>query len=141
MAQGLLKLENQDKTAQKTDWFEVLPAEVASDADRTSGLFIARFAKAVMFEVILSNEANTAGFTPKLLIPDAAGGSDITLITFTELTANANAILVVSPYTLTGYGTEFKLGLVPREWKFMLDYTTGTPATDSFDTQVFARYL
>jgi hypothetical protein len=142
MAQGLLKLESQDKTGQKTDWFEVLPAAVASDADRTSQLFIARFAKAVMFQVVLANEAGAAGFTPRILVPNGvAGGSDIILQSFTALTANGTVTLTLSPYTLTGFGTEFKLGLVPREWKFQLDYTTGTPATDSFDTQVFARYL
>lgn len=140
MAQNLLNLESQDKTGQKTAWFEVLPLQAASDADRTSGLFIARFAKGIMFEVILANEAGTAGFTPKLLVPSAVSG-DIVIQSFTALTANGTAILVLSPYTLTGFGTEFKLGMVPREWKFMLDYTTGTPATDSFDTRVYARYI
>jgi hypothetical protein len=141
MAQNLLKLESQDKTSQKTDWFEVLSLEAASDADRTSGLFIARFAKGIMFEVILASEAGTAGFTPKVLVPDGAGGADIVIATFTALTANGSVILTLSPYTLTGFGTEFKLGVVPREWKFMLDYTTGTPATDSFSTRAFARYI
>jgi hypothetical protein len=141
MAQNLLKLENQDKTSQKSDWFEVLPLALASDADRTSGLFIARFAEGVMFEVILASEAGAAGFTPKVLVPDGAGGADIVITSFTALTANGTVILTLSPHTLTGFGTEFKLGMIPREWKFQLDYTTGTPATDSFDTQVFARYL
>lgn len=142
MAQNLLKLESQDKTGQKTDWFEVLPAVLQGSATRTSGLFIARFAKAVMFEVILANEAGTAGFTPKLLVPNGvSGGADIVIQTFTALTANGTSILTLSPYTLTGFGTEFKLGLVPREWKFELTYTTGAAGTDKFDTQVFARYL
>jgi len=142
MAQNLLKLESQDKTHQKTDWFEVLPAALASDADRTSGLFIARFAHGLMFQIVLANEAGAAGFTPKVLVPNAVtGGADILLQSFTALTANGTVILTLSPYTLTGFGTEFKLGMIPREWKFLLDYTTGTPATDSFDTQVFARYL
>ena len=141
MAQNLLKLENQDKTYQKTDWFEVLPAELQSDVDRTSQLFIARFALGVMFQVVLANEAGAAGFTPRILVPNAiAGEADITLISFTALTADGTVLLVLYPSDLN-IGTEQLLGTLPREWKFMLDYTTGTPDTDMVDTHVFARYI
>ena len=142
MAQSTYLLENQNRMGQKSDWFTVLPAVLAGSATRTSELFIARFTKGVMFEIVLANEANAAGFTPKILVPNAvAGGADIVIASFTELTANGTSILTLSPYTLTGFGTEFKLGMIPREWKLQLTYTTGAAGTDKFDTKAYARYI
>lgn len=141
MAQNLLRLDGYDKAGQKTDWFTVLAEELQSDATRTSGLFVARFALGLMLEVITANEAGAAGtFTPKILVPDGAGGADVVIVTFTAISANGTNILVLYPATMTDLGNDQKLGTLPREWKLELTYS-GTPGTDKFDTTVYGRYI
>lgn len=140
MAQNLLKLEAYDKTGQKTDWFEVLPAELLSTATRTSQLFVCRFALGVMLQIVTANEVGAASFTPKILVPNAiSGGADVVIATFTAITANGTNILVLYP-TASDLGTEDKIGTLPREWKLELTYT-GVPANDKIDTRAFARYI
>lgn len=121
----------------KTNWFEVLANQTGSNATRTSIAFTAYMGKGLMLEIKLANLTTTPTFTPKILVPDAAGGADIVLQSFTALNANGTFILTLSPYTLTGFGTEQKLGLLPLEWK--LELTFG--GTGSVDTRVHARYL
>lgn len=142
MAQDLLKYDNQGRTYQKTDWFEVLPLELQSDVTRTSGLFIAYHALGLMLEIFTDNEAGAAGtFTPKILVPSAvAGEADIVLVSFTAIDADGTNILILYPVTLTDMGDEVKIGTLPREWKLELTYS-GTPDTDMLDTRVHARYI
>ena len=142
MAQNLLRYDNQSRTHQKTDWFEVLPLELQSDATRTSGLFIAYHSLGVMFQILTDNEAGAAGtFTPKILVPSAVDGEDdIVIATFTAIDADGTNILVLYPVTLTDIGDEALIGTLPREWKLELTYS-GTPNTDMLDTRVHARYI
>ena len=90
-----------------------------------------------MLEVKLANLVTTPTFTPKILVPDAAAGADIVIQTFTGLAANATSILTLSPFTLTGFGTEFKLGLLPYTWKLELTFS----GAGTVDTRVHARYI
>ncbi len=140
MARDMTRLEGQDKTGQKSDWFEVLPAQLLSTATRTSQLLICRFALGVMLQITTANEAGAASFTPKILVPNAiAGGADLIIATFTAITANGTNTLVLYP-TATDLGTEDKVGTLPREWKLELTYA-GTPANDKIDTVAYARYI
>lgn len=140
MTASNLTVHNQERSGEKTDWFEVLPAELLSAATRTSELQRCDRSLGVMIEIVTANEAGAASFTPKILVPNAvAGAADLVIVTFTAITANGTNILVVYPGA-TDLGTEDKVATLPREWKLELTYA-GTPASDKIDTHVYARYI
>lgn len=139
MTANNLTVHNQERAGEKTDWFEVLPAQLLSTATRTSQLQRCTKDLGVLIEIITANEAGSASFTPKILVPDGAGGADVVIITFTAITANGTNTLVVYPGA-NDMGTEDKIATLPREWKLELTYA-GTPASDKMDTHVFARYI
>lgn len=109
--------------------------EEDSDADRTSDDIDTGFASALIIVVVLDNEANTAGFTP-ILQGKMLDGSYYDIHSFTELTADGTYVLMYSPHIDVDADAvdEAVVGLLPETIRVVLDYSTGTPATDSFDT-------
>ena len=131
----------QESLGEKSDWFTVLAPEALSHATRTSQKFLTKKAKGILIHVRTDDEVNTATFTPKILVP---GGdttvADITLFTFTAISASGNNLLVVEPNGAADMGTENLAGTLPREWKFELTFG-GADTTHQMDTEVYARYI
>lgn len=139
MAQDLLDIVSQERLGERTDWFTLLALELATEATRTSTLQRCTNAAGIMLEVITNNEAGAVTFTPKILVPDAAGGSDIAIVTFTAISASGTNILVLHP-AATDMGNEDKVGVLPRDWKLELTYA-GADTTHVMDSAVYARYI
>lgn len=129
-----------ERSGEKTLWFEILPTLAATVATRTSELQRNTKALGVMIEVITANKANAASFTPKILVPDGAGGSDVVIATYTAINANGTNILIAYPGGGTDEGNQHKDVALPREWKFELT-STGNGTTDAMDTHVYIRYI
>lgn len=137
----VLRIDKQKNDAQKTSWFEVLPAELLTTADRTSGVFDNPYGQGLMLTVVVANEAGTFSATPKLQTADAYGGTITWWTASTAITANGTYQYLVYPVTLVNSAfTELATFIVPREWALFLDYT-GTPATDKADTKASAAYI
>jgi hypothetical protein len=134
------KISGQEALGEKTDWFTVLANQLATEATRTSGAFKCSNAPGILFEVVTNAEVGTVSLTPKVLVPNAvAGGADLTLVTFTAISASGTNLLVLHP-SGADMGAEDKVGVLPREWKFELTYS-GADTTHVMDTAVYARYI
>ncbi len=131
--------EGQKAQAQKTDWFNVLPAAITS-ADRTSGEFNNPYALGMMVHVILSSITGTPSFVLKLQTKDAEGNA------FTWWTASApftgsNTYYMVYPAAIANSAfAEIVTFPLPGQWQMVVDYT-GTPANDYAQVQVYATYI
>jgi len=134
-----LDFNGQARKNQKTGWFTVLAAELLSAATRVSDVFNDYYALGLMLEVVTANKTGVPTFTPKLLVPSAVSGN-LTVVTFTAISANGTSVLILYPVTLTDMGTEKKIATLPRDWRLELTYT-GTPSTDKIDTRVSGRYI
>lgn len=136
-----LIVEGQKKEAQKTSWFEVLPAQLLSTATRTSGTFDNPYGQGMVLTVVVANEAGSCSFTPKLQSSDAYGGVITWWTAATAITANGTYNYLIYPVTFLGTGfTETYAFSVPREWSLVLTYA-GTPASDKMDTKASACYV
>lgn len=143
-ANPTIQLESQKRNGENTDWFEVLPTLADSDADRTSGLFNNPYGIGMLLYVKTANEANTAGFTPNLMMKDPNGAAVILWTATTEITADGTYIYLLHPAAPDGMGTgvtESAGVAVPGEWYVFLEYTTGSAGTDTIDTEVYACYI
>lgn len=134
-----LALAGQVSHGEKSDWFYVLPAELQSSADRTSGAFWHPTAVGLMLKATLANELGAFSATVNIQTPDA-DGTWTTIYTSAALTANGTTLFFIYP----GGGTNSLFTIVPfslpRQWRIFLDYT-GTPANDKADTSIQACYL
>ncbi len=139
MTQDALKVANREQLGEKTDWFPLLALELASQASRTSDLQRCTNAPGVLIQFIGNAKAGSPTFTPKILVPDAAGGADITLVTFTAISSSGNSLIVLHP-AAADMGSEDKIGTLPRDWKLTLTYT-GADTSHNMDTAVYARYI
>lgn len=139
MSQDLLKVHSREQLGEKSDWFTVLPLQLATEATRTSDLQRCTNSRGVMLQFVGNNKANTPTFTPKILVPDAAGGADIAVVTFSAISSSGNTILVLHP-AAADMGTEDKIGTLPRDWKLELTYS-GASTANVMDTAVYARYI
>lgn len=136
----VINLSNQTKNGEKTDWFEILPVELLTAADRTSSAFFHPDPDiGLMLKVIVANEAGTFSATVNILSTDPAG-NDTTIYTSAAITANGTTLFYIKP----GGGTNSLFTIVPfalpREFKVLLDYT-GTPASDKADTTVYGCFV
>lgn len=124
---------------EKSEWFEVLAAELQTTADRTSQEFSHPTSPGIMMKVVLGNEAGAFSATVNIQTPDA-DGSWTTVYTSAALTANGTTLFLVYP----GGGTNSLFTIVPfvmpRTWRVFLDYSA-TPASDKADTRIQACYL
>lgn len=137
-------VEYQSQNHQNGELFTLIPSTALRDADIDSGPQNNISARGVLIIVKLSDEAGTAGFTPRILIKDEAGNDIIYWSAGAELTANGTAVYLLTPVDGGGAGsgvTAHAALQIPRNWIFQLDYTTGTPATDSFTVAAYAMYL
>jgi len=134
-----LTLDKQVRSGEKTEWFYVLPQELLTTADRTSGAFSHPTAKGLMLKVTLANEVGTFSATVNLQTPDAAGNWT-TFYTSSALTANGTTLFYIYPYGGTNSLFTIVPFSLPKDWRLFLDYT-GTPASDKMDTLVQACYL
>jgi hypothetical protein len=134
-------ISGQQTLGEKTEgWFTVLANQVATEATRTSGTFMASRAEGIMLEVVTNAKAGTVTLTPKILVPNAVdGGADIAVVSFTAISASGTNILVLHP-SAADMGTEDKVGTPPREWKLELTYS-GADTTNVMDSAVYARYI
>ena len=139
MSQDLLAVTSQEQLGEKTDWFELLPAELATAATRTSGLQRCTKAGGVMLEIITQDEVGAPTITPKILVPNGAGGTDLVLASFTAIADSGSRLALFHEYA-TGGDTAIA-GALPREWKLQLEYATPDTAANTMDTHVYARYL
>jgi hypothetical protein len=134
-------LSEQEKTgAQKTGWFEVLPAELLTVADRTSGQFNNPYAQGMILTIVVANETGSFSATPKLQIVNAYG----TALTFwtaaSAITANGTFNYLFYPVTITNTAFNETVAFpIPGSWRLFLDYT-GT-ASDKADTKASACYI
>jgi hypothetical protein len=138
-----LRTDYQNDNGEKTEWFEVLPAQLLSTATRTSQEFTmkARGQQAGMaIVVVTANEAGTASFTPELAT--VVAGADVKFWTAAAaITTDTTSKYLIYPGAGTNaLYTEIKSTPIPRTWKLILTYA-GTPATDKIDTKVYACYL
>lgn len=135
------QVEAQKSAAQKTDWFEVLPAELLSTATRTSQEFNNPYGMGMLLTVVVANEAGTCSFTPKLVTFDAYGTAIAWWTAATAITANGTYHYLVYPVSITNAAfTEVVTCPVPASFHVVLTYA-GTPASDKMDTKVSACYI
>jgi hypothetical protein len=128
------------RRGEKSNWFTVLPQELLTTADRTSGRFSHPTSPGIILQIVLANEAGAVSLVPKLQYEDPAGNSQV-FWTGSALTANGTFTYFLCPGAATGATATEKVELtIPREWKLFLDYT-GTPASDKVDTIAYACYL
>lgn len=139
MSQDLLTVASQEQLGEKSDWFTLLTLQLATEATRTSDLQRCTKAQGVMLEVVTNAEAGAVTFTPKILVPDAAGGSDIVVASFSAISSSGTNILVLHP-TAADMGAEDKVGTLPRDWKLELTYS-GASTANVMDSAVYARYI
>lgn len=135
--------DRQQQNWETTDLFTIIPPTALRDSDIESKQRNAS-ARGIVLIVKLSAEAGIAGFTPRILIKDEAGNSIIYWSAAAELTANGTATYVLYPGAMAGAGAGVTANasiVLPREWILQLDYTTGTPATDSFTVAAYGYYL
>lgn len=139
MSQNLLGVWASENQGSKSDWFELLAAQTATQATRTSDLQACLTSPGVMLEIITNAENGSPTFTPKILVPDGAGGADIVIASFTAISSSGVTILVLHP-SASDLGTEDKVGTLPKDWKLELTYA-GADTGHYMDTHVYARYI
>lgn len=139
MSQDLLTVASQEQLGEKSDWFPLLALQLATEATRTSELQRCTKAQGVMLEIVTNAEVGAVTFTPKILVPDANGGADIAVASFTAISASGTNILVLHP-TAADMGAEDKVGTLPRDWKLELTYS-GASTANVMDSAAYARYI
>jgi len=133
--------ENQKNLAQKTAFFEVLPAELLTIADRTSGQFSNPYGMGMILTIVVANEAGTFSATPELQTLDGYGNAITWWTAAAAITANGTYQYLVYPVAITNSAfTETVTFPLPSNWRLFLDYT-GTPANDKADTKAMAAYV
>ena len=132
--------ENEKVNAQKTGWFEVLPAELQTIADRTSGQFNNPYGQGMILTIVTANETGTFSATPKLQIVNAYGSALTFWTAAAPITTNTTSNYLIYPVTVTNSAfTETVAFPLPGSWRLFLDYT-GT-ASDKADTKASACYI
>jgi hypothetical protein len=136
-----LLVEGQKNSAQKTDWFTVVPAQLQAVATVESGQFDNPYGTGMMLTVVVANEAGTCSFTPVLKSLDAFG-TVVTLWSATSAIA-ANGTYQYLFYVVDVINTAFAQCVtlpLPRSWYLELTYA-GTPASDKMDVKASACYI
>jgi len=137
----VLHSENEKQNAQKTGWFEVLPAELLTTADRTSGQFNNPYGMGLILTIVTANEAGAFSATPKLQTVDAYGTAITWWTAAAPITANGTFHYLIYPVTMSNTAfTETVAFPVPGSWRLFLDYGA-TPASDKADTKASAAYV
>ena len=136
-----LDIEYQQINYGKTDWFEILPAQLQSTATRTSQMQRNMNLDGILLSVVTANEAATASFTPSIKTLDAFG-TVITLWTAAAaITTDTTSVYSISPNAFTNTSfTQVANLVLPRIWYLVLTYA-GTPATDKIDTKASICYI
>lgn len=138
-----LIVDIQKSTGQKTDWFEILPAQLLSTATRTSGMFDNPYRRGMILTLVTANEVGSTSFTPSIQTVDFFGSSHTVFTADLPITVNGTYHYLFVPVPVVNYNGTFReiftLDL-PREWKLVLTYA-GTPANDKMDTKASAGYI
>lgn len=141
MTQDRILYDGQESVGEKTEWFEVLAADVATTADRTSGLQRCTKSFGILFQIVIGALSNTPTYTPSILVP---GGdttiADATIITGSAVSSSGVSFLAIYPGGVAALGDENLDATLPREWKLKLAYS-GADTTHNADTHVYARYI
>ena len=138
---NIVNLKQQTVRAEKTDWFEVLPAELATTADRTSSAFQHPDPNiGLALKVVLANEVGVAiSLTVNITTKDPAGNTVVWYTSGALINAGTTLILIKPEGGTNSLFTIVPFPL-PREFYVLLDYT-GTPATDKMDTLVYGAFV
>jgi len=134
-------LEYQKVNGQVTDFFTVLPAQVASSATRTSNIMYNPMGVGMILTIVTADETGAASFTPTIKCLDAFG-TVVTLWTAAAAITAAgtfNYAILPGSFTNTSF-TEVASSLIPRKWYLVLTYS-GTPANDYISTKASACFI
>jgi len=137
-------MEHQQQNNQNTQLFTLISPVLAQSADVESSVQRNISARGVVIIVKLANEVGTAGYTPRIIIEDEDGNDIIYWSAAAALSANGTATYVLYPGAMAGAGAGVTANasiVIPRNWFFQMDYTTGTPGTDKFDVEAYCMYL
>ena len=121
------------------DQLQVLAAEADSDVTRTS-VAISKTQRGMILTIKAANEAGTVSFNPSIQMQNLIGDWVTIWTAAAPITANGTTTYFFYPGTAVVSYTEYVDTVIPHTWRLVLTYT-GTPGTDTIDTEVVADLL
>lgn len=135
-----LRLAEQIRNGNKSDWFTVLPLNSLLNVDTTSG-FITHPNPDIglVLKVVVANEAGSFSATINLVTKDNAGNT-VVWYTSAAITANGTTLFYIKPDGGTNSLFTIVPFSLPKEFAILVDYT-GTPASDKADITIYGCFV